>query len=162
MNFQETGNKIPISSEELINYVQYKLEEYDSLLSKHKFIPPSIQNPYTHPIIYETQDGKTIRIPDEIQKQVIHSWYQNTGNNIPVMQQSHQMPKVYQSYQDPETQEIDSNSTTQENDYGLLKIGVWILIAILAIFLFYKMTNKSSTSSTYTMDYDQLKYYLSK
>jgi len=72
MNFQETGTKIPISSQELINYVHTELESYDKKVVLTK--GPSFPNPYTDSIIYKTPEGKTIKVPGEIQKEAINLW----------------------------------------------------------------------------------------
>ena len=65
-NYQETGNVIPISFDELNNHIQLLLSKYD----KNKFTP----NPFKEDIIYTTNEGKTIKIPKETQLKAINQW----------------------------------------------------------------------------------------
>ena len=85
MEYQETGNKIPISAQELVDYVKQQLAIHDASIASNQTLPD--YNPYTHPVIYKTKDGKTIMIPDEIQKQAVSQWHDQNGTNVPVMQQ---------------------------------------------------------------------------
>ena len=76
-NFRETGNKVPISYDELLQYVHSKLNEFIATIAQTKSL--SLNNPFKNPIIYTTPSGKTIRIPDEIQKKAIDFWIQRNG-----------------------------------------------------------------------------------
>ena len=49
MSYQITGNKIPVTKDELINYIHEQLAFYD--VGKLKDM-----NPYTEPIIYITKE----------------------------------------------------------------------------------------------------------
>ena len=153
MNFKETGNKVPISGEELINYVQHKLGEFDAPSSQQKSIP--FINPYSQEIIYKTKDGKTIKIPEEIQKQAVDLWYQKTGKNIALMQQIQPLqPEIKSS---PQKKVV----YVYENDDSLIKLAILIFAAVLALYLFFKMNGQSS-ASPFGVNTEQLRYYLTK
>jgi|LakMenEpi03Aug12_release.lakeMendotaPanAssembly.Ray.scaffolds.fasta_scaffold295451_2 hypothetical protein len=152
MDFRETGNKIPISSDELINYAQTLLADFDTKISTNKSIPSV--NPYVQPLIYKTNDGKTIRIPDEIQKQAVHIWYQKTGRNVPVMQQ------INQDYKEAPT--IDQKQKVvyvYENSDNYINIGILIIAAVLALFLLFKITGNTGHRS-FNITSEQIRYYL--
>ena len=135
MNFQETGNKIPVTAQELIDYVQQLLEKHDTDISTNKVLPNF--NPYTNPIIYNTNDGKTIKIPEEIQKQAIDLWYQKNGTNVAVMQQV-QPQQIYNQYTE---QTVDENKNRENTDYFTLFI--LIIGLVFALYLLYNMNNKN-------------------
>ena len=162
MSFQETGNKVPISTDELIKYVHFKLIEFDAIVAENKSIPSF--NPYVHAIIYKTKDGKTIKIPEEIQKQAIDLLYQQTGKNI---QTSQQMPQVPQAQSMQPMQPMRRRKLQKkviyvyEEDNNPIKLGILIFAAVLALFLFFKM-NSDAKSSPYNVDTEQLRYFLTK
>ncbi|QKF94285.1 hypothetical protein QKU48_gp0827 [Fadolivirus algeromassiliense] len=154
MNFQETGNKIPISAQELVEYVHNQLAAYDAFIAANKTHPDF--NPYTHPIIYQTKDGKTIKIPDEIQKSAINDWYQQHGTNIPVMQQvpQQQAPVI------PKLPQGKPQIIVEDDNGGeFMKLGLLIFVAVVALYLFYKYNHKSSGSSLNT---EQIRAFMSK
>ena len=158
MNFQETGNKVPISGEELINYVQHQLGEFDVQSSQQKTIPSF--NPYSQPIIYKTKDGKTIRIPDEIQKQALDLWYQKTGRNVPAMQQVQQVQQIQPMEQQEERAPKPRKVVyVYEKDDSIIKLAILIFAAVLALYLFFKMNKSTSGARVNT---EQLRYYLTK
>lgn len=137
MDYQETGNKIPISAQELIDYVKMQLAQHNTFVAANKTLPD--YNPYTHPIIYKTKDGKTIMIPDEIQKQAISQWYDQHGTNVPAMQQVPQEPtqitKLPQGKPKIIYEEENDNTDT-------MKIGLLIFAVCFALYLFYKWGHK--------------------
>ncbi|ARF11545.1 hypothetical protein Klosneuvirus_1_402 [Klosneuvirus KNV1] len=107
MSYKQTGNKIPVTKDELINYIHEQLTFYD--VGKLKDM-----NPYTQPIIYITKEGKMIQVPQEIQQEAVASWNPRS--------------KFIQ------TQDEDDESG--KTDY--ITVGMLILAAIIAIYLFYK------------------------
>lgn len=109
MSYKNTGNKIPVTREELINYMNKQLAAYDS----GKLQNP---NPYTEQVIYITKDKKMIQIPQDIQREAVALWNP----------QREMMPIHINMEQ----------SNTGKTDY--VTIGILILAGILAIFLFYK------------------------
>jgi hypothetical protein len=147
MNYKETGNKIPISVPELIDFAHQKLAEYDSAVSTNKSI--SFQNPYSEPIIYPTKDGKTIMVPNEIQKQAIDLWYNKTGRNVPVMQQ---IPQNEQIVEQPKQEVI----YVYEDGNDIFKLAILIVAALFALYLFFNMRETSGSS----MSMDKVKFYL--
>src|SRR5689334_21468905 len=76
MSYKQTGNKVPVTREELINYTHKQIHAYD--VGKLKDM-----NPYTEPIIYVTKDGKMIQVPQEIQKEAVASWHQQPRLQMP-------------------------------------------------------------------------------
>lgn len=155
MNFRETGNKVPVTVDELINFSERQLGEFDALVSQSKSIPS--QNPYTDPIIYTTQEGKTIKVPQEIQKEAVNNWYNKTGRNVPVMQQSNQ--EVVQEEMRPKQLPQKKVVYVQENGNDLVKLGILIFAAMLALYLFIKMGKESAP---FGVTDEQLRYYLTK
>jgi hypothetical protein len=159
MSFRETGNKVPISTEELIKYVHFRLLEFDAIVSEQKSIPSF--NPYVDEIIYKTKEGKTIKIPVEIQKQAIDMLYQQTGKNIPTSQQ---MPQTQPRQQMKPTRRPKLQKKViyvYEEDNNPIKLGILIFAAILALYLFFKI-NSDSQSSPYGVNTEKLRYYLAK
>ena len=70
--YKKTGNKVPIKIDELMNQVYDKLDQHDRLVAATGATPD--YSPYKDPIVYTTQDGRTVQIPDEIQRQAIKDW----------------------------------------------------------------------------------------
>ena len=69
-NYEQTGNKIPITVDELVNNVKDKLVRFDQLKKATDALPS--YNPYVDSIICNTSDGKTIQVPKEIQIRAIN------------------------------------------------------------------------------------------
>ena len=67
--YKHTGNKIPISMNEVVNHIEYLLINYDKLIETTGSEPT--YNPYEQSIIYTTQDNKIIEIPKDIQNNVV-------------------------------------------------------------------------------------------
>lgn len=67
--YQETGNQVPVTVDELKECVNLKLAEFDSQPDK-----AGLQNPYVNDIIYQTKNGKTIKVPKNIQLDVVNDW----------------------------------------------------------------------------------------
>lgn len=134
MSYQITGNKIPVTKEELINYIHQQLTAFDSGNIKD-------YNPYTDAIIYITKDGKTIQIPTDIHKEAISQW------KSPVKAQLSAPVQPIQAVQE----EVESG----QPDY--ITIGILILAAIIAFYLF----NKSGIMNDQITN-PNVKYYLTK
>lgn len=64
--YQETGNKIPVTEDELLKVMNQKYKDY--------YNDNSLPNPDNTDVIYTTKDGKTIKIPDEIKMKAKTSW----------------------------------------------------------------------------------------
>ena len=84
-NYKETGNKVPVTMDMLISKCHALIAEYERTVSQQSNRPPF--NPYMDPIIITTDDGKTIMVPKEVQKQAIDLWHNQTGQNVPLMRQ---------------------------------------------------------------------------
>lgn len=141
-NFQETGNKIPVSEDELINYIYSQLAIFDKTKQG--------TNPYTTQIIYKTKAGKTIMIPKDIQQRAISLWKMKN--------------KVHENFQ----QEIQTEATAEAakaeiinnatyDNYELLKFTLLILVIIITLYLFFNADNAKSAFST-----QNIRYYLTK
>lgn len=152
MSFKETGNKIPISADELINYLHIQFSAYDNS-NKTK----SGSNPYTDIVIYTTKDGKTIIIPKEIQQQAIEKFTNtsstNNTNNV-------EKPLEYEAVlEDSDTNPSNPPSKDQiyDNNYDLIKLGILFFIVIIVLYLFFNIDNDASMFST-----KRIRYYLTK
>jgi hypothetical protein len=71
-DYKQTGNKIPLSVDELASHVKQQLYQYDRLKDITQSEPGF--NPYKNPVIYTTEEGKTVQIPAELQGQAIQQW----------------------------------------------------------------------------------------
>jgi hypothetical protein len=69
VKFQQTGNQIQIPIDEMLGFVQDKLNQYDELIKATETVPES--TPYKDPIYYSTQEGKMVQIPPYVQKQAV-------------------------------------------------------------------------------------------
>ena len=128
MNYQETGNKIPITEAELINVM---ITKYDAYAQN-----PSLPNPDTEPVIYTTQEGKTIKIPDEIKMKAKGQMPQKVIS-VPV--------KVIQIY---------------DESQKLTNIVILVVAVLIAAYLLYKFGNKFRDS--YNIGTEELKLYLTR
>ena len=94
--FEQTGNQVPIRIDELIACVHERLEQYDKLTEATQATPS--YSPYLHPIIYTTNEGKTIQIPPDVQKKAIDQWKevkkQQTQQNSQELQQMQNMQEM--------------------------------------------------------------------
>lgn len=64
-NFKQTGNNIPVYIDELEAHITRLLTVYDKADPKPK------HNPYKHPIIHTTSEGKVIQVPKDFQQKTI-------------------------------------------------------------------------------------------
>lgn len=172
MSFRQTGNKIAVTGQELIAYVKQQLANYDGSISKNKSLPKS--NPYTHPIIYKTQNGKMIQVPEEIQKQAISSWYQQNGTNVPAAQQTAEIDPLMENEMRQEQKVV----YVEDNSTNWLKLAMLILAGLLAVYLLYKMSTPANygyavpvtglsvgpapPTAASLMTNEQIRYYLTR
>jgi len=89
MDYQRTGNNIEVKQNDLLEYVIDQLNEYDSSSSPDE----SSYSPYSHPIIYELGDGRTIEVPKAIQAQAIEV-YMNYKREQSQPVQKHQIEMI--------------------------------------------------------------------
>lgn len=80
VKYKQTGNQINIPVDEMVNFVQEKLYEYDELLKATQTVPQS--SPYNDPIYYTTQEGKMVQIPDYIQQQAVSQYTAENAKKI--------------------------------------------------------------------------------
>jgi len=78
IDYQPTGNQINLPVDKLISFVHEKISEYERLF-KAIGTQPGL-NPFKDPIIFTTEEGKTVQVPDYVQKEAIKSWNQNKKN----------------------------------------------------------------------------------
>lgn len=138
MNYQETGNQVPISQQELIVFVHSELEKYDYRMAIVK--EPSSPNPYIDTLIYKTKDSKTIKVPEEIQKEAIHLWYKRNGTNVPAMQRTPNIPP--ERLQAPPSNARKAVMYVYEDGYDWVKISILATAALIALYLFFQMNKK--------------------
>ena len=163
MNYEETGNKVPISLEELINYVQQQLYIYDNIKAQNPNIVPSI-NPYTQPIIYETQDGKIIKIPANIQKQAIELYNKKKENNdINYAYDNGNLPSEEYDY-DVQSETYKPTFFSENNMNKYLKLAILILAALLALYYLKKMFDNDIfyKSDAFVPGATNTRYYLKR
>lgn len=130
MEYQETGNKIPIKTSDLIKFIQKQLSDYEMSVSKTKTIGK--YNPYTEPIIFKTKNGNTIMVPEEIKKYAINLWYKENGINVPVMMQESQLENIDRS------ESLVNFDNTESSSVNYIKIFIVVLVCILFIYYFVK------------------------
>ena len=147
MSFKETGNKIPISADELINYLHIQFSAYDKTKSG--------SNPYTDIVIYTTKDGKTIIIPKEIQQQAIEKFTNTTDVKNPFEYEAVLQDSDIKSPNSPS--ESASKDQIYDNNYDLIKLGILFFIAIIVLYLFFNIDNDTSMFSA-----KRIRYYLTK
>lgn len=150
--YKETGNKVPVSEDELIQYVISKINSYVDYIKQTNNTPKC--NPFMEPIIYTTTEGKTIMVPDYIKEKGIQMWSQQ--NNSPeineIMIKSQKIP----------TPKNDSKVIyVYENKNDFWVILILVFAAILAAYLFYNIS-QDGTKSYATLDTDNIRYFLSK
>lgn len=80
-SFETTGKQHPVPIKELVYHIFQQLYKYDATIRRNQ--RPS-HNPYTDPIIYKTNAGKTIQIPTNVQKTAIASWIKKRHIKPPV------------------------------------------------------------------------------
>lgn len=74
-----TGKNIPINTTVLMEYVINNLKMYHEYVNSTGDEPDF--NPYNSPIVYRTDDGKSVEIPEEVKKEAIKVW-NNKNNSI--------------------------------------------------------------------------------
>ena len=81
IQYRKTGSDINLPVDILINFVMEKCKEYDTLIEVTQSRP--IQSPYSDPVIFTTDEGKTVQVPDYVQQQAIQQWTadKNMANN---------------------------------------------------------------------------------
>jgi len=75
-----TGNNISVPENELISSAHHHLNRYDELRQASGSIPQ--YNPYEQPIVYTTEDGRQVQIPEQIHQKAIDLWIANKNQNI--------------------------------------------------------------------------------
>ena len=67
-NFTFTGQSLPIYIDELEQHIYKLLYSYDKAIQKPQ------HNPYKHPIVHTTKEGKTIQVPTDLHLKTIQKW----------------------------------------------------------------------------------------
>lgn len=77
-SYTKTGNSIPISVDDMTNFVLTELQKYD--LNPESYEKNS---PYTTELIYTLPNATQVRVPEQIQIDAINMWtqYNKTHNN---------------------------------------------------------------------------------
>lgn len=78
--YEETGKRIPVSTEELVAFSYQKLEDYDRAIKSIGSKPN--YNPYIEPILFTTKQGKLIKVPMDIQQKVVADWIAQKNKNV--------------------------------------------------------------------------------
>ncbi len=116
--YQETGNKIPVTEDELLKVMNQKYTDY--------YNDNSLPNPDKTDVIYTTKDGKTIKIPDEIKIKAKTLWVK--------------------ALMESKTEEIkknkneDTNKKSTSTNWG--NMLVLLIVIIIALYLLYILSQK--------------------
>lgn len=135
--YKETGNKVPLPLDELLNYAQEKLHEYDRMVEATQSKPSN--SPYNDPIIYITKEGKLVQIPKYIQQQAIELW-NNTKKkltnfmNQPEIEYSEDLP-VSKKFEEEEEEKKGNNTW---------KYVLCVIVTILILISAYVMMKEKS------------------
>ena len=123
MKYQETGTKIPIKKNELMELVFQELEAYEDYVKRNNGKEEISNSPFNNQILLTTSEGKTIQVPIEIQEEAINIYLQ-------------------QREKEQENNENSENDEYNENNYDMKQIEVeqdntlyYILVAIVIIFI---------------------------
>ena len=147
MNYQDTGNKIPVPVQELTAYVQKKLAEYDQLnllqISPHGSIDSLLNdkpNPYNDTIIYMTKDGRLIKVPKDIQNIAIDLWNSNKNvqdvNKYYSTSEGDQLPNNMTQ----NISEVNPGSSTTNNGFNWLYLLIILLVLLFIGYIIYSYT----------------------
>jgi hypothetical protein len=125
--YKETGKKVEISVKELAEWTNKLLEEYDAGSASER---AGMVNPYVQDIIYTTKAGTTIKIPKELQQDIVAEWV-NTNTSSSTNQVMGRDEAFGRG--NDETGNIDeadeAKSTSQWSKF--IKIGFFILVVLL-------------------------------
>jgi hypothetical protein len=147
MNFQETGNKIPVTEAELIDHMIVKYDAY----AKSQNTQNPLANPDKDSVIYNTKNGKTIKIPDEIKMKAKTIWLKDVINKVKNNEINAEdmgvtvPPKVVKIY---------------DNSQKFTNIIILIVAVIVAAYLLYAYGNRFR--DMYNTGTEELKFYLGK
>lgn len=151
-DYQETGNQVPVTVNELKDCINIKLAEFDSQPNKE-----GLHNPYVDDIIHQTKNGKTIKVPKNIQLDIVNEWVEKkkqslseqnqdqsqhsssgTPNSMPmqdlVMSEEDKMELLKQQYLN------ECNDEDSSGIFGSLFFKILILVIII-VAIYYYMTN---------------------
>ena len=141
--YKETGNKVPLPMDELINFAQEKLQDFDRLVEATQSRPK--RSPYNSPIIYTTKEGKLVQIPEYIQQQAINLWESAKRGltNPPDRRQYQEEEEEELPFpEDPEDYEkLEKESKDEGNTW---KYVLCFIITILILISSYVMMNEKT------------------
>ena len=151
--FERTGNRVPLTPDELIAGVKEQLRLYD-----HN--PNQSTNPYQDPVIYTTAQGNQVQVPAPLQIKAIEEWMQQKEVMRSQMLQSRlpqsrllqtpQTPQTLQTLQTLQTPQVPNPDLvpefTQEPETTSSHI-IWILIGMAV--MYFLLTRNSQTQPVY-------------
>ena len=147
--YKETGNKVPLPMDELINFAQEKLQDFDRLVEATQSRPE--RSPYNSPIIYTTKEGKLVQIPEYIQQQAVNLWSsakkgltQDLTNRFDRRnyQEEEELPPLSEDPEDYKKFEEGEHKDTEEGNTW--KYVLCFIITILILISSYVMMNEKS------------------
>lgn len=147
MNFQETGNKIPVTEQELIDYMIVRYDAY----AKSQNTSDPLPNLDKEKVIYTTKDGKTVQIPDEIKMKAKTIWLKDYINKV-----KNNQARV----EDVGVKVPQKVVKIYDNSQRLTNIIILSLAVIVAIYLLYMYGHKFR--EMYNTGTEELKLYLGK
>jgi len=102
--YRHTGTSYPINPDILQEYVTQQLAIYDQGTKDGN---PDDFSPYRDPILYQTEDGKVVQIPQDVQVKAINEWLQQKQQ----LQNPHPIPD--------EVQQRDPNLMPRQHPYNM-------------------------------------------
>ena len=134
MEYQKTGRNIEVPYEEMYNYVIEKLDEYDRLAEATQVEPPN--SPYKNTVIYNTQDGKMVQIPIEIQAKATQDYLKNKYGNDLIEEIPVQEDGNHSNFRPPVTQH--THTKVNSSGWSIWWLVLIIVIAVVAYFYWFK------------------------
>jgi hypothetical protein len=120
--YRKTGNVHHIPLPEMIDHVILKINQFNEIKEATGGTPP--QNPFTDALVFTTNDGRTVQIPEQVQKQAIEHY--NKSINGPVEEK-----------QEEEVEEQEPKVVVVESDNSILWFAI-IIIGLILLYFIYK------------------------
>ncbi len=141
VEYQPTGNNINLRMDELVEFVLEKIQQYEYMVKATETVPSF--SPFKDPIIFTTQEGKTVQIPEYVQKEAIKIWNQrkSKANNQEESVEDIQELPIYESddneYDQKDYKKNKKIDYEKEGEDSNFKYFILMLVFIGILFYFY-------------------------